>query len=90
MKISIRDEDSHKRINIRLPMFAIITFVRLGKWPSNIDIDNDVKQNIANEIFKIKNKKALIKGLKYLNKNHKGLVLVDVEDPRGNIVKIEI
>jgi len=32
---------------------------------------------------------VLIKGLKYLKKNHKGLVLVDIED-HGEIVKIQI
>nr|WP_317333449.1 hypothetical protein [uncultured Romboutsia sp.] len=38
----------------------------------------------------LKNKEAdvIIKGLKYLNKQHKVLYLVDIEDSHGDIVKI--
>jgi hypothetical protein len=33
---------------------------------------------------------VIIKALKYLNKEHKGLNLVDIEEKNGDIVKIKI
>lgn len=96
MKIAIKDATSNKNINIKLPMCIITTIVKFGIFPThyNIDIDDKEKENIGNLVAKNIlthiDKKRLIEGLRYLKKHHKGLVLVDVEDPRGDKVKIEI
>ena len=87
MKIFIRNEES-KDINIKLPIALITTALRFLK-KSYIEVDEQTN-SILNNIFNVEDKKNLIKGLKYLNKHHKGLVLVDVEDSHGCMVKIEI
>lgn len=93
MKILVKESNGKNIINIKLPMWIIIFFVRCGRLPKNIDINgNDQKElvNIGNEFMRNIEKKNIIKGLKYLQKNHKGLALVDIEDTSGQIVKIEI
>lgn len=87
MKIFIKNEVS-KDINIRLPMAVLTIALRFLK-KSYIKVDEQTN-SILNNIFNVEDKKNLIKGLKYLNKHHKGLVLVDVKDSDGCIVKIEI
>lgn len=97
MKIIIKDADSNKNFNIRLPMGAIIACLRIGKpilkysiTSSDDDKGDNNKNNIAMDLLNTNDINQLIKGLKYLNKYHKGLVLVDVDDPRGDKVRIEI
>lgn len=92
MKIIIKDADSNKNFNIRLPMGAIITFLKIGKpiLKYSVTSNSDNKNNIAIDLLNTEDINQLIKGLKYLNKYHKGLVLVDVDDPKGDKVRIEI
>lgn len=89
MRIIIKSIEENKNINVRLPMCAITTLIRFVNIENKVDVDKD-EYVFLNNLFKNNNKKNIIKGLKYLNQNYKGLALVDVEDASGDIVKIEI
>ena len=89
MKIIIKSVEENKNINIRLPMCAITTLVRFVNIENKVDTSKD-EYKFVDSMLKNNNKNNIIKALKYLNKNYKGLALVDVEDANGDIVKIEI
>lgn len=89
LRIIIKSIEENKNINVRLPMCAITTLIRFVNIENKVDVDKD-EYVFLNNLFKNNNKKNIIKGLKYLNQNYKGLALVDVEDASGDIVKIEI
>lgn len=87
MKIVVKTNDLKRNININLPMFMITTVLRFTNISSSKYVDkNKINSNFLTEF----NKENLIKGLKYLRKNHKGLILVEVDSPNGEYVKIQI
>lgn len=87
MKIVVKTNDLKRNININLPMFMITTVLRFTNISSSKYVDkNKIDSNFLTEF----NKENLIKGLKYLRKNHKGLILVEVDSPNGEYVKIQI
>ncbi len=90
MKIIIKSVEGNTNINLRLPMRIVITLLRIGKPFIKIDYKENSKINEVKNIINRDDINKLIKGLKYLNKHHKGLVLVDIEDSGGDIVKIQI
>lgn len=87
MKILVKSNDLKKDINISLPMCIITTVLKFVNVSSTKYFDD---KKVVNELFKNCDKDNLIKGLKYLRKNHKGLVLVEVDSPNGEVVKIQI
>lgn len=87
MKILIKSESS-KDININLPMAAVTSMLRIVNILP-IKLDEHIDEAL-NNIFKSENINNLIKGLKYLKKYHKGIVLVDIDSSNGDKVKIEI
>lgn len=66
-------------------VITILKFIKAKPITANVLINNDF-----NNIFKNEDKKNIIKGLKYLRKYHKGLVLIDVQAHNGDKVKIRI
>ncbi|CEK30676.1 hypothetical protein JGS6364_13221 [[Clostridium] sordellii] len=87
MKIVVKTNDLKRNININLPMCMITTILRFTNISSSKYVDkNKINSNFLTEF----NKENLIKGLKYLRKNHKGLILVEVDSPNGEYVKIKI
>ncbi|MEG0794618.1 MAG: hypothetical protein RSG95_02350 [Bacilli bacterium] len=87
MKILVKSKDMKKDINISLPMCMITTVLRFVNISSRKYGGNN---KVVNDLFNDCNKDNLIKGLKYLRKHHKGLVLVEVYSPDGEVVKIQI
>ena len=87
MKIVVKTDDLKRNININLPMCMITTILRFTNISSSKCVD---KNKINSNFLKEFNKENLIKGLKYLRKNHKGLILVEVDSPNGEYVKIQI
>ena len=87
MKILVKNNDLKKDINISLPMCMITTILKFVNISSSKHFDDE---KVVNELFKNCDKDSLIKGLKYLRKHHKGLVLVEVDSPNGEVVKIQI
>ncbi|MGL5641063.1 MAG: hypothetical protein ACRDDM_02275 [Paraclostridium sp.] len=87
MKILVKSKDMKRNINISLPMCMITTVLRFVNI-SRIKYGGDNK--VVDDLFNDCNKDNLIKGLKYLRKHHKGLVLVEVDSPNGEVVKIQI
>ncbi len=87
MKILIKSESS-KDIKINLPMAAVTLILRIVNILP-IKFDKHIDESL-NNIFKSENINNLIKGLKYLKKCHKGIVLVDIDSSNGDKVKIEI
>lgn len=94
LRIIIKNNDSNTNIKITIPMSIVIAGLRI--------IKPFIKEDHINRYYKTDNKdmskgskdiklmvNELIKGLKYLKKNHKGLVLVDIESEQ-DIVKIQI
>ncbi len=90
MKIVVKSKAENLNINIRVPMAVIITILRVCKPFIKIDYNKKTDGKKISEIFNTKDVDIIIKGLKYLNKEYKGLSLVDVEDGNGEIVKIQI
>ena len=87
MKIVVKTDDLKRNIKINLPMCMITTILRFTNISSSKYVDkNKINSNFLTEF----NKENLIKGLKYLRKNHKGLILVEVDSPNGEYVKIQI
>lgn len=85
MKIVVKTDDLKRNIN--LPMCIITTILRFINISSSKYVDkNKINSNFLTEL----NKENLIKGLKYLRNNHKGLILVEVDSPNGEYVKIQI
>lgn len=95
MKIIVKSKEGNSNLNLNIPMAVVIAGLRLGKpFIKKEHINKYNKGTNSKEIIKdsedIKEMiDVLIKGLKYLKKNHKGLVLVDIDD-HGEIVKIQI
>ncbi|MDU7966995.1 MAG: hypothetical protein E7J25_08995 [Paeniclostridium sordellii] len=89
MKIVVKTNDLKRNININLPMFMITTVLRFTNISSSKYVDKN-KNKIDSNFLTEFNKENLIKGLKYLRKNHKGLILVEVDSPNGEYVKIQI
>jgi len=89
MRIIVKNKEDNVNINIIAPLSVITTLLRVSKPFIKIDF-NKVKNSKINYIFGSKDVDVIIKGLKYLNKEHKGLYLVDVEEKNGDIVKIKI
>lgn len=91
MKIVVKTNDLKHNIKINLPMCIITTVLRFVNISSFTNHTDDISEHkIVNDLFKNCQKDSLIKGLKYLRKNHKGLVLVEVDSPNGDFVKIQI
>ncbi|MDU4859792.1 MAG: hypothetical protein E6356_04260 [Terrisporobacter othiniensis] len=89
MRIIVKNKEDNVNINIIAPLSVITTLLRVSKPFIKIDLKK-VKNSKINYIFGSKDVDVIIKGLKYLNKEHKGLYLVDVEEENGDIVKIKI
>lgn len=89
MRIIVKNKEDNVNINIIAPLSVITTLLRVSKPFIKIDFKK-VKNSKINYIFGSKDVNMIIKGLKYLNKEHKGLYLVDVEEENGDIVKIKI
>ncbi|SFJ07529.1 hypothetical protein TPDSL_27940 [Terrisporobacter petrolearius] len=89
MRIIVKNKEDNVNINIIAPLSVITTLLRVSKPFIKIDFKK-VKNSKINYIFGSKDVDVIIKGLKYLNKEHKGLYLVDVEEENGDIVKIKI
>ncbi|WP_343343058.1 hypothetical protein [Terrisporobacter petrolearius] len=89
MRIIVKNKEDNVNINIIAPLSVITTLLRVSKPFIKIDFKK-VKISKINYIFGSKDVDVIIKGLKYLNKEHKGLYLVDVEEENGDIVKIKI
>lgn len=89
MRIIVKNKEDNVNINIIAPLSVITTLLRVSKPFIKIDFKK-VKNSKINYIFGSKDVDMIIKGLKYLNKEHKGLYLVDVEEENGDIVKIKI
>lgn len=90
MRVVVKSKEDNTNINIKIPTIVIINILRVCKPFIKIDFDKNFKISIANNIFKNKEVDTIIKGLKYLNKQHKGLYLVDIEESNGDIVKIQV
>lgn len=89
LKIIVKSKEGNSNLNLNIPMAVVIAGLRLGKpFIKKEHINKYNKGTNSKEIIK-EMINVLIKGLKYLKKNHKGLVLVDIED-HGEIVKIQI
>lgn len=89
MRIIVKNKEDNVNINIIAPLSVITTLLRVSKPFIKIDFKK-VKNSKINYIFGSKDVDVIIKGLKYLKKEHKGLYLVDVEEENGDIVKIKI
>ncbi len=89
MRIIVKNKEDSVNINIIAPLSVITTLLRVSKPFIKIDFKK-VKNSKINYIFGSKDVDVIIKSLKYLNKEHKGLYLVDVEEENGDIVKIKI
>lgn len=89
MRIIVKNKEDNININIIAPLSVITTLLRVSKPLIKIDFKK-VKNSKINYIFGSKDVDVIIKGLKYLNKEHKGLYLVDIEEENGDIVKIKI
>ncbi|UEL47060.1 hypothetical protein [Terrisporobacter hibernicus] len=89
MRIIVKNKEDNVNINIIAPLSVITTLLRVSKPFIKIDFKK-VKNSKINYIFGSKDVDVIIKGLKYLNKEHKGLYIVDVEEENGDIVKIKI
>ncbi|WP_343337656.1 hypothetical protein TPELB_26520 [Terrisporobacter petrolearius] len=89
MRIIVKNKEDNVNINIIAPLSVITTLLRVSKPFIKIDFKK-VKNSKINYIFGSKDVDVIIKGLKYLNKEHKGLYLVDIEEENGDIVKIKI
>lgn len=89
MRIIVKNKEDNININIIAPLSVITTLLRVSKPFIKIDFKK-FKNSKINYIFGSKDVDVIIKGLKYLNKEHKGLYLVDVEEENGDIVKIKI
>lgn len=90
MKIVVKSKAENLNINIRVPMAVITIMLKVCKPFIKIDYNKKTDGKKINEIFNTKDIDVIIKGLKYLNKEYRGLSLVDVEDSNGDIVKIQI
>lgn len=89
MKITVKSKEENVNLNISIPMGVITTLLRVSKPFIKIDFNKEIKNIKVNHIFRSNDVDVIIKGLKYLNKEHKGLHLVDIE-ANGEIVKIKI
>lgn len=90
MRVVVKSKEENTNININIPMIVIIILLRVCKPFIRIDFDKNFKISIANSMFKNREVDIIIKGLKYLNKEHKGLYLIDIEESNGYIVKIQV
>ena len=90
MRITVKSKEEKTNINISVPMSVVITLLRVSK-PFIKKYYNKEAENCKGKYgFKVNDVDAIIKGLKYLKKKHKGLSLVDIEEANGDIVKIKI
>ena len=90
MRITVKSKEDNVNINIIMPLSLIITLIRISKPFIKKYCDNEFKFGKVNYTFKYNDVDVIIKSLKYLKKEHKGLILVDVEQENGDIVKIKI
>lgn len=90
MRITVKSKEDNVNINIIAPLSVITTLLRVSKPFIKIDFNKAFKNSKINYIFGSKDVDVIIEGLKYLNKEHKGLYLVDIEEKNGDIVKIKI
>ena len=90
MRITVKSKEEKGNININIPMGVIITLLRVSKPFIKIDCNKEFKNIKVNHIFQSNDVDVIIKALKYLNKEYKGLHLVDIEEGNGDIVKIKI
>ncbi|MGX4599037.1 hypothetical protein [Faecalimicrobium sp. JNUCC 81] len=90
MRVIIKSKEDKVNINIILPLGAITTLLRVSKPFIKIYYNKEVKISKVNYTFKPNDVDVIIKALKYLNKEHKGLNLVDIEQENGDVVKIKI
>lgn len=90
MRITVKSKAEKVNINIKIPMGVIITLLRVAKPFVKIDCNKKIKNIKVNHIFQSKDVDVIINGLKYLNKEYKGLNIVDIEQENGDLVKIKI
>ncbi|MEW9077079.1 hypothetical protein [Terrisporobacter glycolicus] len=90
MRIIVKNKEDNVNINIIAPINVITTLLRVSKPFIKIDFNKVFKNNKINYIFSSKDVAVIIEGLKYLNKEHRGLYLVDIEEENGDMVKIKI
>ncbi|MBO3444347.1 hypothetical protein [Clostridium sp. CCUG 7971] len=90
MRVIIKSKEDKVNINIILPLGAITTLLRVSKPFIKIYYNKEVKISKVNYTFRPNDADVIIKALKYLNKEHKGLNLVDIEQENGDVVKIKI
>ena len=90
MRIIVKSSEDKTNINISLPMSIVITLLRVSKPFINKYCNEEVSYGKGNYGFRASDVDAIIKELRYLKKEHKGLSLVDIEESNGDIVKIKI
>lgn len=90
MRITVKSKKEKVNINIRIPIGVVTTLLRVSKPFIKIDYNKEFKNIKVNHVFGSSDVDVIIKALKYLNKEHKGLSLVDIEEKNGDIVKIKI
>ncbi|CEH36274.1 hypothetical protein [Romboutsia lituseburensis] len=90
MKITVKSKEDKVNINLIVPIGVLTTLLRVSKPFIKIDFSKHLKNSNADYIFGSNDVDVIIQGLKYLNKEHKGLHLVDIEQENGDIVKIKI
>lgn len=90
MRITVKSKEDKVNINIKIPIGVITTLLRVSKPFIKIHSDKEFKISKVNYTFRPNDVDVIIAGLKYLNKEHKGLNLVDIEDKNGDVVKIKI
>lgn len=90
MRITVKSKEEKVNINIKIPIGVVITLLRISKPFIKIDCNKEFKNIKINHVFESSDVDVIIKALKYLNKEHKGLNLIDIEEKNGDIVKIKI
>lgn len=90
MKIIVKSKEDKTNINISLPMNVVITLLRVSKLFIKKYCNEEVAYGKGKYRFRSSDVDAIIDGLRYLKKEHKGLSLVDIEESNGDIVKIKI
>ena len=90
MRITVKSKEDKTNINIRVPMSVAITLLRVSKPFIKKYYNKEFENGKEKYGFKESDVDAIIKGLKYLKNEHKGLSLVDIEEANGDIVKIKI
>lgn len=90
MRVIVKSKEDNVNINLILPMGVITTLLGISKPFIKKYNNKELKISKVNYMLKPNDLDVIIKALKYLNKEHKGLNLVDIEQENGDVVKIKI